>query len=83
MAEAIKSIQRSKYSLGFNPPGAYQSIQAVDVSLNMHTYNFSVETEVCQVAGVLCVLTLAIPDPVRLLLQGPVSLLEPTTHHSP
>ena len=32
-AEAIKSIQRSKYTLGFNLPGTYQSMRGVDVSL--------------------------------------------------
>ena len=30
-AEAIKSIQISKYSLGFNLPGTYQSIQGVNL----------------------------------------------------
>ena len=34
MAEAIKSIQRSNYSSGFNLPGTYESTRGASVSLD-------------------------------------------------
>ena len=45
MAEVIKLIQRSKYSLGFNLPGTYKSIRGVSVSLIIAAYKYLIATQ--------------------------------------